>query len=231
MKNNATWLKLVSKKLLAGLLTVVISLNILFLLGTGDFTAQAKTAYTTSCITSGQRVLFIGDSRTVDLFSSKKHAIKGAVRNNITVYAKDGAGFDYMVDVIDDVGLENFDVVVTWMGANDRGNFSQYRKYYKKLLKTGVRLILCTVGYSDNNKLADEGDELYYNNNIMCRFNTSLKKFAKKYGIETIDLYTYTKKHVAVQSNNGVHYIPKPTKKIWNYTVKKLIKLLSTSQY
>ena len=73
------------------------------------------------------RVLFIGDSRTVDMFSAKKGEINGKVYNNITVYAKDGATYGYLKSTLKKVKLKNYDVVVSWMGANDHGNFEKYR--------------------------------------------------------------------------------------------------------
>ena len=192
---------------------------------TGSDSLSSDTSLSASENTTADeplKILFIGDSRAVDMFSAKKHIIKGKVYNNITVYAKDAGNYDYMVKAIKQAGVKNYDVVVTWMGANDRGNFSQYKKYYKALKKKGIRLILCTVGYSDNNRLGDEGDILYYNNEIMKKFNSSLTKWAKNNNVETIDLYKYTLKHVEAQRNNGVHYVPKPTKKIWKYLLKKL---------
>lgn len=181
--------------------------------------------YIKECIDDNVKVLFIGDSRTVDMFSSKKGEIKGRTYNNITVYAKDGATFGYMKNVVKKADLSNYDVVVSWMGANDRGNFGKYSSYYKKLKKKMKgHLVLCTVGYSDNNKLGDLGDMLYYNDGIMKQFNKGLNKWARKYDVETINLYSYTKKHVTARSNNGVHYVPSPTVDLWNYTVKQIMK-------
>ncbi|WP_026659261.1 SGNH/GDSL hydrolase family protein [Butyrivibrio sp. AC2005] len=181
--------------------------------------------YIENCIDENVKVLFIGDSRTVDMFYADKSEIKGKVYNNITVYAKDGATFGYMKNTLKKVNVKNYDVIVSWMGANDHGNFDKYSSYYKKLnKKTHGHLVLCTIGYSDNSKLGDLGDCLYYNDGIMQNFNKGLNKWAKKNHVETINLYSYTKKHVTARSNNGVHYVPSPTVDLWNYTVKQIIK-------
>ncbi len=207
----------------------IIMLASSFVVLDADFALVSKAAhsdkYCETCIDNSVRVLFIGDSRTVDMFSAKKSQIKGKVYNNITVYAKDGATYGYMKSTLKKVNLNNFDVVVSWMGANDHGDFSKYSSYYKKLnKKKDLHLVLCTIGYSDNSKLGDLGDCLYYNDGIMQRFNQGLNKWAKKNDVETINLYSYTKKHIAARDNNGVHYVPNPTVRLWNYTVNQIIK-------
>ena len=211
---------------------VALFLSIILLVGSFaafDFcttiTANAADTddYTEQAINENLKVLFIGDSRTVDMFSAKKSEINGKVYNNITVYAKDGATYGYFKSVLKKVNLKEYDVVVSWMGANDHGHFEKYSSYYKKLnKKKNVHLILCTLGYSDNSKLGDLGDCLYYNDGIMQRFNQGLTKFAKKNKVETINLYSYTKRHIAARENNGVHYVPSPTVKLWNYTVHQI---------
>ncbi|WP_408071147.1 hypothetical protein [Butyrivibrio sp. JL13D10] len=188
--------------------------------------AKSKNSeYIDNRIDEDIKVLFIGDSRTVDMFSADKNEIRGKVYNNITVYAKDGGTYSYMRSTLNRINVKNYDVVVSWMGANDHGNFEKYSSYYKKLKKkTKGHLVLCTIGYSDNNKLGDLGDCLYYNDGIMQRYNKGLTKWAKKNKVETINLYSFTKKHITARSNNGVHYVPSPTVDLWNYTVKQIIK-------
>ncbi|MCR5102394.1 MAG: hypothetical protein K6B41_13675 [Butyrivibrio sp.] len=225
MKKLTSKQSVLFKRVFSAILLVFIILNILFLKNP-IYSSAKSVSYTKKCVDSNTRVLFIGDSRSVDMFSAKKSEIKGKVYNNITVYCKDAGNYDYMVKAIKMAGIKNYDVIVTWMGANDRGDFSKYQKYYKKLLKKNVKLILCTVGYSDDSNLGDEGDRLYYNDYLMCRFNQSLISFAQKNNVKKIDLYSYTRKNIKAEENNGVHYDPKPTKKIWNYIVKKIIKKL-----
>ena len=185
--------------------------------------AADSESITEQTIDENLKVLFIGDSRTVDMFSAKKSEINGKVYDNITVYARDGATYGYFKSILKKVNLKNYDVVVSWMGANDHGHFEKYSSYYKKLnKKKNIHLILCTLGYSDNSKLGDIGDCLYYNDGIMQRFNQGLTKWAKKNKVETINLYSYTKKHIAARENNGVHYVPSPTVELWDYTVLQI---------
>ena len=190
--------------------------GILFFSPDSSFMSKAET--------DDLRILFIGDSRTVDMFSSKEHEIKGEEYDNITVYAKDGATYSYMTKTLKKVNVRNYDIVVTWMGTNDHGNFTKYGNYYKKLKKKNVNLLLCTLGYSDNNRLGDEGDHLYYNDGIMQKFNKQLTKWAKKNEVKTINLYSYTKKKLKTRENNGVHYVPCPTTGLWKYTVRQIRK-------
>ncbi|WP_026498590.1 SGNH/GDSL hydrolase family protein [Butyrivibrio sp. WCD2001] len=216
------------KRYIAAMLFLVMAFGFAASAG-ADFSITAKAAskkkHISASIDSNVKVLFIGDSRTVDMFSAKRHEIKGEVHNNITVYAKDGASFGYMKNTLKKVNLSDYDLVVSWMGANDRGNFKKYSSYYKKLnKKKGVNLVLCTIGYSDDRKLGDIGDILYYNNGIMQSYNKELTRWAKKNHVKTIDLYSYTKNHIRARDNNGVHYVPNPTVDLWNYTVKQISK-------
>ncbi len=233
MMNEKT--RVILKKSVATILSLIFCVSILASPKAG-FTADAKnekcSCYTDLCIDKDINVLFIGDSRTVDMFSATKHDIKGKKYNNITVYAQDGGNYDYMKKTLKKVNLKKYDVIVSWMGANDRGNFDKYESYYKKLSrKKDIKLVLCTIGYSDNNKLGDMGDILYYNDYIMQRYNKGLTKWAKKNEVETIDLYKYTKCNVEARANNGVHYVPSPTVKIWNYAVKKINKKVETFDF
>ena len=92
------------------------------------------------------RMLFIGDSRTVDIFSEEKDKILGEKHDDITVYCMDGAQFKFMTDSIDDIGLDGFDTLISWMGCNEFGDFSRYGPYYDDLLEKGKQLVVCTVG-------------------------------------------------------------------------------------
>ena len=200
---------------------------------TGGFSSKAAEqgtdpgTQTTAAATRERKIVFVGDSRTVDMFSAVKTQLKGKKRDNMYVYAMDGGTYEYMVKVLRKVDLQKGDILVSWMGCNDRGDFSHYKDYYNKLRKRGVNLIIGTIGYSDVNGMADEGDYLYYNNWVIQEFNRDLKKWAKKKGVKTIDLYTYTVRHVQVDQESGIHYDPKPTKKMWKYIVKKVNKIVA----
>ncbi|SEK34470.1 Bacterial Ig-like domain (group 2) [Butyrivibrio sp. ob235] len=168
------------------------------------------------------RILFIGDSRSVYMFNVKNNELCGDVRNGMFVYARSGAQHDYIDEVLNEVDPDSYDVVVSWMGANDRGNFGVYRKYYNELLKMKKKLILCTVGPVKDAYL-DEIGLICFTNNLMVHYNKGLKKWAKKNHVATIDLYNYiVKKNLRVDTRDGVHYLPRPTKSIWKFILKKL---------
>ncbi|WP_408072164.1 hypothetical protein [Butyrivibrio sp. JL13D10] len=214
------------KKYIKILVSLVIALSF-FAAPVNNCSVSAKASskkYTDLCIDSNVKVLFIGDSRTVDMFSATRHEIKGEVYNNITVYARDGATMGFRKETLKKVNLEDYDLVVSWMGANEHGHFERYSSYYKKLMKKNVKLVLCTIGYSDDGKLGDLGDCLYYNNGIMLNYNKMLNKWAKKNHVKTIDLYSYTRHHIRARENNGVHYVHSQKENLWNYTVKQIIK-------
>ncbi len=192
----------------------------------GGLTAKAA-AQTTTGIPADKRVVFIGDSRTVDMFSSVKSRINGSFHDNMYVYAKDGGTYTYMVNILNKIHLQKGDILVSWMGCNDHGNFNNYRKCYNKLRKQGITLIVCTLGYSDDSRLVDEGDHLYYNNLTIQGFNRDLVSWAKKKGVKTIDLYKYTVKYIAADEESGIHYNPKPTKRLWKYVVRKVGQLIT----
>ncbi len=211
-------------RLSAGIISLLLA-GVLFF--GGALTSEASDVSATDTDdTAIHKIVFVGDSRSVDMFSGTIHEIKGKRKSGIYVYAKDAGNYDYLVWAVNKANMQAGDVLVTWMGCNDRGDFTKYKKYYNKLLKRGIRLIVGTVGFSDDNKLGDEGDVLYYNDTIMRKFNSALTNWAKKKGVKIIALYEYTKKHIKAQSHNGVHYIPKPTQKIWKYILKKVGKIL-----
>ncbi len=168
-----------------------------------------------------RRVLFIGDSRTIDMFADSNDEIAGKdCGNGITVYAKHGYGFDYMTGVIGKYGMDNFDVLVTWMGANDHGDFGRYAGYYDEILRSGKKMIVCTVGPTDDEKLVAD-DHPDYENSRMTAFNAELVKWAKENGVKVIDLYGYISSSgsITIDPADGIHYLPRPTTELWNYIV------------
>lgn len=161
------------------------------------------------------RTVFIGDSRTVDMFEARKSQIKGAVHNHIQVFAKDGGTVQYAQDVITTLDWENYDTVVLWMGANDRGNFKPYEKLYNQLYGLGKRMILCTVGPVNEAVLTDE-DLTFFSNGKIKNYNTNMKKWASAHGVGVVDLYPYIEENVNY-SYDGIHYDPKPTTELWHH--------------
>ncbi len=167
------------------------------------------------------RILFIGDSRTVDIFSDSAEEISGMNVDGITVYARNGGGDIYMTEVLDGYGMDSFDTLVTWMGANDWGEFAPYIDKYGTVLGQGKTLIVCTVGPSDNNTLLEDDKPYYYDETIQS-FNNQLVEWASGNGVKVIDLYTYVKNNVAIDPADGIHYYPRPTSSIWTVILENL---------
>lgn len=165
------------------------------------------------------RILFIGDSRTIDMFADSDEEIRNHDGGDgIAVYARHGCGFNYLDDAIGEYGMDNFDVLVTWMGANDAGDFRKYGEYYDRLLESGKNLIVCTVGPTDDTGLV-KGDHPDYENNKMVAFNTELVRWAGENGIKVIDLYGYinSSETVKIDPEDGIHYLPRPTTELWDH--------------
>lgn len=164
------------------------------------------------------RKIFTGDSRTVDMFSGDVSEISGSVYNDITVFCKDGAQYDDMVSYINGYGIDNFDTLITWMGCNDFGNFSQYGPYYDSLIAQGKQIVVCTVGPTQDEYLLDDMDWYYYPNSNQVKYNNSLVSWANSKGVKVIDLYSYisNSSSITVVPTDGIHYLPQPTIELWN---------------
>ena len=175
-----------------------------------------ETPHETPTPSGNGRILFIGDSRTIDMFADSDDTISGAVIDGITVYAAHGRGYDYLTGVINDYGIDSFDTLITWMGANDAGDFSRYAGYYESILAAGKRLVLCTVGPTNDNTLA-EWDHPDYENEKMTNYNSSLVSWAQQHGVNVIDLYSFIASNVQIDDADGIHYLPRPTGSIWAY--------------
>ncbi|WP_242840802.1 glycosyl hydrolase 53 family protein [Butyrivibrio proteoclasticus] len=167
------------------------------------------------------RILFIGDSRTVDMFDGGATEIMGGVYNGITVYCRNAAATNFAYEAVNSAGLDNFDTVVFWMGANNYGDFSSYAPLYESILSSGKQLVVCTVGPSQDESL-EADDRPYYDNERMVAFNNSLVAWANNHGVKVIDLYTYCVNNITIDPNDGIHYQPQPTTALWNYIVSSL---------
>ena len=163
------------------------------------------------------RILFVGDSRTVDMFSADQDRINGEVHDGILVYAEDGANYTFHIGVMGIVDTSNFDTLITWMGCNDKGVFSNYEPHYNGLLNEGKRIIVCTVGPTNDEALV-EWDRGYYDNARQIEFNAQLVNWANQHGVKVIDLYSYlcNTGDVYLNPSDGIHYMPQPTTGIWN---------------
>ncbi len=173
------------------------------------------------------RTLYYGDSRSVDLFTPEPGHVLGKVSKGMVIFALDGGRCYDMEDMLfKHVDLDDYDTIVSWMGANNYGNFNPYKKLYKKLLKKKKKLILCTVGPSKDAYLVP-GDENYFGNYVIDVFNRNMRAWAKEQKhVSIIDLHHYLVVHnVHIETRDGVHYLPKPYKELWNYIAKKVKKL------
>ena len=171
--------------------------------------------------TEGERVLFVGDSRAVDMFTSKSGSINGKKKDGIKVYARDGATFAFLQESVSKCKLKNFDTLVVWMGTNDSGNFSNYKSYYNKLIKKGKKVILCKVGPIKDKLLSDAWRPYFSNSGTAKKYNSSLKKWADKKAVDVIDTYTYVRDNVKFRSD-GIHYKAASSKTIWPFIMGEL---------
>ncbi len=170
------------------------------------------------------RIIFTGDSRTVDMFYADRNEIWGESFDGIPVYCRDACQSDYMINAVNSYGMDNFDTLVTWMGCNDYGNFSPYESFYNNLLQQGKNIVVCTVGPTDNNTLANDFDREYYTNERQIAYNSSLISWANSNNVKIIDLYTYISGNgnLYINPEDGIHYMPQPTTEIWNYILAQI---------
>ena len=171
-----------------------------------------------------QRILFIGDSRTIDMFADSDDEISGLDSGDgITVSAKHGGKFAYMTEAVARYGVDKFDVLVTCMGANDDGDFQNYEIYYDGLLSQGKKLIVCTVGPTNDEDLFVDNIPRYLNKN-MVSFNGSLTAWAEKNDIEVIDVYGFINdsQSIKIDPDDGIHYLPRPTSELWDFIAENI---------
>lgn len=163
-------------------------------------------------------IVFCGDSRTIDLFADSDEEIPGGNRDGFTVFARHAANYEYMQGVLANYDPAGYDTFISWMGANDHGEFERYRPLYESVLNSGKSLILCTIGPTDESALKGN-DPLYYTDRLICQFNSDLIQWAAVHDVPVIDLYTYIKNNSAITLDpaDGVHYLPRPTRDIWQY--------------
>ncbi len=170
------------------------------------------------------RMLFIGDSRTIDMFADSDTNIYAELHDGIPVYGGHGCGLDFMKESIEDYGLDNFDTLVTWMGANEDGDFYGYDKYYEKMMDHGKTLVLFTVGPTDDLYLHYDADGYRYTNDKMESFNNELMRWAENRDVKVIDMYGYVlqSENVKIDPADGIHYLPRPTTELWDFILKNI---------
>ncbi|WP_022760510.1 SGNH/GDSL hydrolase family protein [Butyrivibrio sp. AD3002] len=167
------------------------------------------------------RTLYVGDSRSVDLFSATAESVFGEVHNDIVVCALNGANVRFLGEVLDHSDLSDYDMIITWMGANDFGHFKPYIVKYNRLVSKGKKLVVCSVGMT-RDAFLDEGGQPLFNTGVINRFNIQLMDWAgKKKKVKTVSMNDYIANKVSIDSKDGVHYSPKPNKGLWNYILDK----------
>lgn len=170
------------------------------------------------------RIVYTGDSRSVDMFDGGVGEIWYGSYNGITVFCKDACQQDYMINAVNNVGWENFDTLVSWMGCNNYGDFGPYAEFYNYVLSQGKNLILCTVGPTLDSALANDFDRTHYTNDLQIAYNNSLWAWANANGVKVIDLYSYINSNpdIYLDPADGIHYQPQPTTVIWNVILSNL---------
>ena len=162
-------------------------------------------------------VVFIGDSRTVCMFSdSGESTINGDMQDDIKIYAGWGQGYNFMTNAVASAG--EFETLAVWLGCNDAAQgksfTDDYAPYYENLLAQGKKIVLFNVGRTEDKYLVS-GDEGYKNSNMVA-YNATMEAWAKgRDGVTYVDMYS---KSSAWQLNtsDGIHYGPRPTTSIWN---------------
>ncbi len=162
-------------------------------------------------------IIFVGDSRTVCMFSSTGSAtISGDKHDDIRVYAKWGADYSYLVSAVSSAG--DFDVLAIWLGCNDAAQgkkfLNDYAGYLEVLLAQGKQIVIFNVGRTEDDYLK-AGDEGYVNPNMIA-FNDSIYSWAHGRGnVQYVDIYPKSLSW-ALNTSDGIHYAPRPTTGIWN---------------
>ena len=160
------------------------------------------------------RIIFIGDSRTVDIFDSEGYEVYDRNVNGVRVFAENGRGCEYMMEIVNRYDGQ-YETLVTWLGCNDHYNIEMYKSCYEQILAKGINLVICNVGPTQNENL-DEWDSTRYRNEDMVAFNQQITAWASDHGVKVIDMYSYVYANLTIDYD-GIHYSPKVTDSIWNY--------------
>ncbi len=174
------------------------------------------------------RIIFAGDSRTVDIFDASRTEIFDETHDGIRVFCQHGCRSDYMINAVNSVGYDNFDTLISWMGCNDLGDFSPYTAFYEEVLSNGKNLILCTVGPTDDATLVGDFDRTYYTNAHQIAYNNALMAWASQHNtVKVIPLYDYINQeiengHLYIDPQDGIHYQPQPTGVIWEKILREI---------
>ncbi len=163
------------------------------------------------------KILFIGDSRTVCCLKSDGGTVHNEVHDGVTVYAAWGLGYDFMRSSIAEYG-DDYGTLAVWLGCNDAAKgksfYDDYAGFYEELLAQGKKIILFNVGRTDDDCLAP-GDEGYCDYN-MVEYNKTMSSWAQnRAGVTYVDVYSMSQNWL-LNDEDGIHYWPRPTQDIWN---------------
>ena len=171
---------------------------------------------------SGNRVIFLGDSRTVQMYayltgnwSSPNYSDGGAHTVGNDVFIAQGAmGLDWMQSTGIPAAINYFGSgtsLVILMGVNDTYNADNYISYLNSNASnwsaTGTKIYFSAVAPCNNN----------YNNhnNSVVSFNSKLKSGLAN-NIKWIDTYNYLVSS-GFTTTDGLHYSADTSNKIYNY--------------
>lgn len=199
----------------------IVTIAVSHLLSRGNTAGGSADSGTSAAPVVTGRVIFVGDSRTIDMFADSDDPIDGAVHDGIIVHARHGHAVDYFKSVMESVKPVAGDMVVSFMGANDRGAFGPYGEIYNSLLAQGVKLVVCTIGPCATGAGYDNQYYDAYHNIKMTTFNEQLVPWANTNGVPVIDTYSYIWNNIKIDPD-GIHYLPRPTTALWQYILDSL---------
>lgn len=174
------------------------------------------------------RIIFLGDSRTVHMYSYLAHVdfksgnyVEGEVHNIDNEYfiCKSGMGLSWMNKVGVSAAEEYINdgtAFVILMGVNDLYNLNEYIKYinnkYKDWVDKGAIVYFVSVNPCSN--------EFDYLNDRIISFNEGIKQGLNN-NIKYIDSYSFLKEN-GYKLNDGLHYDQETSIKIYNFIKNEL---------
>ena len=196
-------------------------------IGKNDYKAGGKsststtTSTTTTSTTAVNKVIFVGDSRTVGMYAYKSgdwssdYSKSGAHELDKDVFiAETGKGLDWMKSTGMPAAqkyMGSGSAVVILMGVNDYGNADGYISYLKSNASSwtsdGTKVYFSAVGPCSGSKNS---------------LNPSIQNFNSKVesnlpsGIKWIDTYSYLTSN-GYKTTDGIHYDKDTYNKIYNY--------------
>lgn len=187
--------------------------------GTGDYEKSTSTRKSSSSV-----VVFLGDSRTVQMYaynsgnwSSANYSDGGAHTIGNDVYIAQGStGLNWMKSTGISAAssyLNSGAALVILMGVNDLGNASSYVSYINSNVSSwtskGSSIYFVSVNPCN-------GSYSYLNSNIKS-FNSTLKS-----GLNSKVKYIDTNSNLTFKTTDGLHYNEETSKNIYNY-IKKYV--------